>query len=85
MEVDPSPFYEQRVIVLMETKPQSNVYYQVLLDKEQFKGMSKNLGKPIFNPDGTALMSMLNTPCINIELEDKKPYTLDSEIKSMKI
>ena len=38
--VDPAPLYEQRLIVLLETAPQSNRYYQIYLNPTQFFNVS---------------------------------------------
>ena len=39
--IDASELYEVRMIVMMETAPQSNVYNQVLLTREHLKKVSK--------------------------------------------
>ncbi len=44
---DESVLFEQRVLVFIESEPQSNKYYQVILNPEQFKAMSATLGKKV--------------------------------------
>lgn len=39
--IDAGELYEIRMIVLMETAPQSNRYQQVLLSREHFKAVSR--------------------------------------------
>lgn len=45
--------YETRLILILETGPQSNVYRQVMLTPEQFKSLSVYIQN---------LMSSINTP-----------------------
>lgn len=78
--VDPSPFYEQRVIILMESAPQSNHYHQVFLNKEQFMSITAFLGKPTTMPTN-ALPDSINP--VLIETDDLHCYDLHSEIKSV--
>lgn len=40
IEADTSALYETRLIILIETNPQSNVYRQLILDPKQFKRVS---------------------------------------------
>lgn len=40
-----SLIYECRLLCFMETEPQSNKYNQVMLDENQFKIISENIGK----------------------------------------
>ncbi len=37
--------YEQRILVFMETKPQSNEYNQVILTPKAFKGMTEAISR----------------------------------------
>lgn len=43
-KIDLTDLYERRLLVFIETKPQSNLYNQVLLTPEQFKNISDNTG-----------------------------------------
>jgi hypothetical protein len=38
-----SELYEQRLLVFLETAPQSNTYNQVILDQKQFKGVGNSI------------------------------------------
>ncbi len=40
MNIDPKELYIQRMLVFLETEPQSNKYHQVMLNAEQFKKVS---------------------------------------------
>lgn len=40
MEIDISDLYVERLLVFLETAPQSNMYRQVVLTPEQFKKVS---------------------------------------------
>jgi hypothetical protein len=42
---NPEELYETRLVVCMETAPQSNKYFQIMLNKEQFKAISDEIGK----------------------------------------
>jgi len=44
MKLDTGDFYSTRVLVFMETSPQSNKYNQLFLNAEEFKRMSLTLG-----------------------------------------
>jgi hypothetical protein len=81
IQVDPSPLYEQRVIVLMESRPQSNHYHQIILDREQFINITQHLGKVTAPPPGAPPTV---TQGFNIEMDDTMFYVLDAEIKSVK-
>lgn len=37
--------YGTRLLIFLETKPQSNQYHQILLNEEEFKKVSMTLGK----------------------------------------
>lgn len=41
-----SELYGVRLLVFIEKAPQSNQYYQVLLNKEEFKKVSLSIGRP---------------------------------------
>ena len=41
--------YERRLLVFLETEPQSNKYNQIFLTPEQFKIISSNTGTKISN------------------------------------
>jgi spore coat protein CotF len=80
VQVDPTPIYEQRMVVLMEIAPQTNKYRQVLLNKTQVINVSGFLGTliplpPNCPPDYIQQM--------NIELDDKVLYDLPTEIKTI--
>jgi len=47
MELDYSDLYGIRTLVFQETEPQSNKYYQVILNQEEFKRMSLSLGSVV--------------------------------------
>lgn len=36
--------YSQRLLIFIETEPQSNQYHQILLNDEEFKHVSMNIG-----------------------------------------
>lgn len=80
--VDPAPLYELRIVVLMETSPQSNKYRQIVLDQQQFRDMSQHLGKLVKMPAGLEDKSPIENYVV--EFEDKLTYTLDQGIRSMK-
>lgn len=44
MKIDPIDLYGTRLLVFLETEPQSNKYNQVLLNPAQFKAVSNNIG-----------------------------------------
>ena len=75
--IDPMPFYEQRVVVLIETKPQANKYNQVLLDQEQVQKLSLIIGKNVVAVQGTSLIHS------QIDRDTNTEYTLGSEIKTI--
>lgn len=43
-KIDLDDLYVTRLLVFLETAPQTNRYYQIVLDKDQFKGVSKAVG-----------------------------------------
>ena len=43
--LDIEELYTTRLLVFLETEPQSNEYRQVILNKEEFKAFSMSLGK----------------------------------------
>ncbi len=79
--VDPGPFYEQRVIIFIETGPQTNKYHQVFLDRDQFISITANLGKPAPMPE-TAPPDSIHP--VLIESDDDYEYTFHTEIRSIK-
>lgn len=78
--VDAFVFYEHRVIVLMENGPQTNKYFQVLLDRSQMKDLMKTISVivPISPeaPPGTVQE-------VRIECDDSRFLELPTEIKSV--
>lgn len=46
LDKDEIGLYEQRLLVFLETEPQSNEYNQVYLTKEQFKKVSDSICVP---------------------------------------
>lgn len=47
MELDYSSIYEQRMLIFIETEPQSNKYKQLILNPKEFKNISDALGKVV--------------------------------------
>ena len=47
MEIDHFDIYGTRMLIFIETEPQSNKYNQVLLNAEEFKKASLAIGKVI--------------------------------------
>lgn len=43
MNVDISSLYSPRMLVFLETDPQTNEYHQVLLTKQQYKKVSQHI------------------------------------------
>ncbi len=43
--------YSTRMLIFLETKPQSNEYYQVYLNPEEFKRFSATIGRPTGKKD----------------------------------
>ena len=39
--------YTQRVLVFLETEPQSNIYAQVILNIDQYKKITTNIGRAV--------------------------------------
>ncbi len=66
--------YETRVIVLLESKPQSNKYHQLLLTRDQFKQVTDTIVKVYHNP--------LDLPGNFNPIGSAKSYTLDENIQS---
>jgi len=44
--------YETRMLVFMETEPQTNKYRQVLLNKDMFKKVSDTLASDVLSREG---------------------------------
>lgn len=80
IQVDPSPLYELRIVVLMETAPQSNTYRQIILDQQQFLNMSQHLGKLVKKAEGDSSLDNYT-----VEFDEHTTYQLQPEIHSMKI
>lgn len=66
IKVDPLLLYVNRVLVFMETEPQSNVYNQVILNAEQFKAMSEHISEKT----GNKLSKDVDE--VNIELSEEE-------------
>lgn len=73
--IDPTPFYETRLILLMETSPQSNQYRQILLKADAFSKVSGALAETLATPE--------NPEALNLTVDDEQFYTLQTEIKSI--
>jgi hypothetical protein len=73
LKIDTSDLYETRLILLLETYPQSNKYNRVVLSKEEFKNISLQLGKTVYDGD---------IQSVNIELYDVE-YELPESIRSI--
>ena len=43
--------YEQRLLVFIETEPQSGEYQQLLLNGDEFKRLSDTIGTKVQDPD----------------------------------
>ena len=52
MELEHSDIYGLRVLVFMETEPQSNKYTQVLLTPKMYKEMTATICRPTGKKDG---------------------------------
>jgi len=50
--IDDAGIYETRMLVFMETEPQSNKYRQVLLNKDMFKKVSDTLASDVLSREG---------------------------------
>lgn len=66
IQVNPTELYSQRVLIFMETEPQSNTYRQVILDAKKFKAMSDTISVET----GRKLAENINE--IEIELSDEE-------------
>ncbi len=49
--INTNELYSTRVLIFIETKPQSNIYKQLLLTKEEFKNITSNIGKVVKEKD----------------------------------
>jgi hypothetical protein len=65
-----SELYGLRLLVFIETGPQSNQYNQILLDKETFKRVSFAITPQIEGPEDTIVTTSFPVPC------SKEVYTL---------
>ncbi len=81
-KVDPSTLYEQRLIVLLETGPQTNKYEQIIMNNEQFKKVTELVGSHTLTEDCGNPNCDIKGPHWSITTEDSHQYTLDSEIQS---
>lgn len=81
IEISTTPFYELRIVVFMETAPQSNTYKQILLDQDQFGKMSQHLGKVITVPDAPPE----TVQSYSIDFDEDNHYHFDTEIRSIKL
>lgn len=50
-KIDLTGLYTLRLVLFMESGPQSNKYMQILLSPEQFKKMSLYLSREVFDKD----------------------------------
>lgn len=66
---DPATLYEKRLLLFLETEPQSNVYNQVLVNSEQLNRISDNIGVVEKSPEKNELY------VFNIDLS-RKAYLL---------
>lgn len=64
-----------RMLIFLETKPQSNKYNQILLTKQQFKEVSDALGK-IFEVKGHSLQDG-EIRVVDIEISDDETLLPD--------
>lgn len=51
MEINSTDIYGTRLLIFLETEPQSNKYNQVILDPEEFKKTAFSLGKVLSKED----------------------------------
>lgn len=73
-----SELYEQRMLVFIETSPQSNEYRQVHLNKEQFKKVSDDICVSVKPADRHGIEE------VEIE-ESDETYFLPTELRSINI
>lgn len=80
IEIDPTPFYERRVVIFIEQKPQSNKYNQVLIGLKQFSLLVPYLGQPMNNPQVPESFQQ----GINIESDMEHEYEFREDIRTIK-
>lgn len=71
--------YEQRLVVMLETEPQSNKYWQVILDEEQFKKVSNAVSEVFPKGDPTDLKPGYEIKVMTLSEEE---YELPDELRS---
>lgn len=72
--------YTRRLVVLLETDPQTNVYQQVVLNASQFKSVSDSIADTFPKGDMQGLKKGHTSHYLNLSSEE---YTLPSEIKDI--
>ncbi len=80
IQIDGNELYESRLIILLETGPQTNEYDQIILTKEDFETISKAIKatqKPCTLHDHHG-----EVPHVTLTLSDDFRAELNSKIKS---